>query len=304
MTKPHSRSDLCRSVSFTRDDDEHGDGRTFKGYGAVFNSPTRIDSWEGCFDEQFAPGSFRKTLRERTPKFQFDHGRHPMIGSVPIGTITAISEDERGLDVEARLGRHLFIDLVQEALASGAIDGMSIRFSVIREEWRDRNGQIVQPDEVDEILWSRKHERGPLLRTILEAKLDEVGPVVWPAYQDTTAGVRSEPITIDPTRLHEPEQRRLLAELLLRSEQDAREGNSSEDEPQDTTEVDVEHSEEDTDAPQDADQAVEHAPDSITETPPVDHVDQVRAAEDELFFARALAEVGQAWESTPPMKGL
>ncbi|HNP58100.1 MAG TPA: HK97 family phage prohead protease [Gordonia sp. (in: high G+C Gram-positive bacteria)] len=309
----HPRTDLLRTVSFTRsDDDDHGDGRTFTGYGAVFNSPTTIDSWEGCFQEQFVQGAFRKTIRERTPKFQFDHGRHPLIGSVPIGTITSITEDERGLLVEARLGKHTFIDFIQEALETEAIDGMSIRFSVIREEWRDRHGNLVPADEVDELLWTDDPERCPLMRTITEAKLDEVGPVVWPAYQDTTAGVRTTtggPVTIYPDRLHEPEQRRLLAKLLLRAEAQeeniTREGEPSDDEPQDTPPGDVEHSEEDTDAPQDADQVVEHEPESNPEDPaPTDRVDDVRAAEEELFFARALADIRRTQESTPPMKGL
>jgi len=35
-----------------------GDGLTLSGYAAVFNSPTRIDSWEGTFDESIARGAF------------------------------------------------------------------------------------------------------------------------------------------------------------------------------------------------------------------------------------------------------
>lgn len=308
-TKTRQRSDLCRSVPFTvTRDDEHGDGRSFTGYGAVFNSPTRIDSWEGTFDEQFAPGAFRKTLRERTPKFQFDHGRHPLIGSVPIGVIKSIREDDRGLEVEARLGKHLLIDLIQEAIETGAIDGMSIRFSVVREEWRDSMGQAVPASEVDYLLWS-PDERGPLLRTILEAKLDEVGPVVWPAYQDTTAAVRSaEPVTIDPARLHESGQRKLLAELLLRADSadstsppDA--GGSSDDEPQDTTDVDVEHSDKDTATTEGTDDsAADHETDSPDEDPaPTDHVDTARSAEIDRLYAEALAEVANTRDATPPL---
>jgi HK97 family phage prohead protease len=303
--KTTPRSDLCRSVAFTRDDSEHGDGRSFIGYGAVFNSLTRIDSWEGTFDEQFAPGAFRKTLRERKPKFQFDHGRHPMIGSVPIGVITEIREDDRGLYVEARLGKHMLVDFVQEAIETGAIDGMSIRFSVVREEWRDNMGNIVAPTEVDAILWGGHPERIVLQRTILEAKLDEVGPVVWPAYQNTTAGVRSmEPVTIDPARLNEPGERRRLAELLLRAdaqEQDAREGESSDDEPRDADEA-VEHSEEDTDAPQSTDEVAEHEPETDSEHPAEgDDVDAARAAETERLFRDALAEVRTTREAHPPI---
>ena len=52
----HPRTDLLRTVSFTRsDDDDHGDGRTFTGYGAVFNSPTTIDSWR-LFPGAVRPG--------------------------------------------------------------------------------------------------------------------------------------------------------------------------------------------------------------------------------------------------------
>lgn len=304
-SKTTQRSDLCRSVAFTRDDSSNGDGRSFAGYGAVFNSFTRIDSWEGTFDEQFAPGAFRKTIRERKPKFQFDHGRHPLLGSVPIGVITDISEDEKGLRVEARLGKHELIDLIQEAIATGAIDGMSIRFSVVREEWRDNLGNVVAPTEVDAILWGGHPERGVLQRTILEAKLDEVGPVVWPAYADTTAGVRSmEPVTIDPARLNEPAVRRALAELLLRADaqgQSAHEGDSSDNEPRDADEV-VEHSEEDTDAPQSTDEVAKHESGTDSEHPNEgDDVDAARAAETERLFRDALAEVRTTREATPPI---
>lgn len=195
MTSP-PRENLCRSVPFAvtnTGDGPEGDGLTFAGYGAVFNSPTRIDSWEGMFDEQIAPGAFRKSVREKTPKFQFDHGKHPLIGSVPIGVISDIREDDRGLYVEARLGQHMLIDLVREAISTGAIDGMSFRFSVVREEWRDVRGKVVHPNDVETIISGRDlRGRGPLLRTLKEVNVVEVGPVVWPAYANTTAGVRTE----------------------------------------------------------------------------------------------------------------
>lgn len=201
------RTDVCRSVPFTLSRDGQGeDGRAFEGYAAVFNSPTRIDSWEGTFDEQIAPGAFRKSLRERTPKFQFDHGHHPLIGSIPIGTITDIREDDRGLFVQARLGQHMIIDLVREAISTGAIDGMSFRFSVVRDEWQDRRGKpIKSEDELRRLLWGEEPERLPLLRTLKEVKVAEVGPVVWPAYSATTAGVRSQiviPRAVAERRLH------------------------------------------------------------------------------------------------------
>jgi Escherichia/Staphylococcus phage prohead protease len=327
-----ARENLCRSVPFTavRAETGNGDGRTFTGYGAVFNQPTRIDSiYEGTFDEQIALGAFRKSIRETTPKFQFDHGRHPLIGSVPIGVINDIHEDEQGLYVQARMGEHIIIDLIREALATGAIDGMSFRFDVVRDEWRDREGTIVKPGDVDRILfYGEQPERQPLLRTLKEVKVAEVGPVVWPAYAGTSATVRSdEPITIYPDRLHEPGQRKLLAEAVLRAEAvdstpeegeipatvgdketpTSRDGESSEDEPRDTAgEAAVEHSGEDTDTPQPTERAGEHLSDAETDdsAPPTDEVDAARAAEVERLYTAALSEVQKARDATPPMKGL
>lgn len=312
VSKTPPRDDVCRSVPFTltRDGDGATDGLTFEGYGAVFNSPTRIDSWEGMFDEQIAPGAFRKSLRERTPKFQFDHGHHPLIGSIPIGTISDIHEDDRGLYVSARLGQHIIIDLIREAISTGAIDGMSFRFSVVRDEWCDKDGKVIKSeDELRRLLYGEEPERLPLLRTLKEVKVAEVGPVVWPAYSDTSAAVRSAGIVeIDQSRLQEPEQRRLLAELLLRADaavDSAPERGESDDEPQDTPIGAVEHSDEDTDEPRSTpDGAGEHAPESTTETPPTDEVDDSLRAAEERLFTEALSQVRTARESTPPMKGL
>lgn len=246
LTAP-ARNDLCRSVAFelTRTDGEaDGDGLTFEGYGAVFNSPTRIDSWEGMFDEQIAPGAFKKSIRERTPRLQFDHGYHPLIGSIPIGRITDITEDARGLFVQARLSDNWLVQPIRDAISEGSVDGMSFRFSVVREDWQDNTGKSIKSDELMNLLWE-PGDRGPLLRTLKEVKMPEVGPVVWPAYQDTTASVRSK--VIDLGRLSDPAQRRLLAEAVLLA--DAAERTQAEEEPPVTAEADV-HPDEATDTPQ------------------------------------------------------
>lgn len=311
MTAPQAskappREDVLRSVPFTLTrEGDGGDGRTFTGYGAVFNSPTRIDSWEGTFDEQIAPGAFRKSLRERTPKFQFDHGSHPLIGSVPIGMIDDIREDDNGLYVSARLGQHIIIDLIREAIATGAIDGMSFRFSVVNDEWRDAEGKLVKPEDLEEALWTGS--RGILMRTLKEVKVAEVGPVVWPAYSSTTASVRSTGVVeLDRARLHEPEQQRLLGELLLLADAavDGPKRAKSDDEPQDTPEGAVEHSDEDSDTPLTTDESADGHESNPAEAAPTDAVDGALIAAEERLFTEALATVRSARESTPPMKGL
>lgn len=186
------RDDLERSAAFDIiRADEGSDGLTLEGYAAVFDSPTRIDSWEGTFDEQIARGAFRKSVRERTPRLQFDHGRHPVVGSIPIGRFTDVSEDERGLHVVARLTDNWLVQPVRDAIAEGSIDGMSFRFTVVREEWRDNAGILIKAEELPQLLWN-PGERGPLLRTLKEVKIAEAGPVVWPAYDNTTVGVRAK----------------------------------------------------------------------------------------------------------------
>lgn len=186
------RDDLERSAAFDiiRADDDGADGLTLEGYAAVFDTPTRIDSWEGEFDEQIARGAFRKSLRERTPRLQFDHGRHPVVGSIPIGVFTELGEDERGLHVVARLTDNWLVQPVRDAIRDGGIDGMSFRFSVVREEWRDVDGKLIKAEELARLLWE-PGDRGPLQRTLKEVKIAEAGPVVWPAYEATTVGVRA-----------------------------------------------------------------------------------------------------------------
>jgi HK97 family phage prohead protease len=167
-----------------------GDGKTLEGYAAVFDADTEINSWEGHFKERIVRGAFRKTLRERTPVLQFDHGHDSRFGNLPIGRFESIKEDKHGLKVQARLFEHA--DPIREAIAEGAVSGMSFRFKVVRDSWADNKGvEIKDRSELIDLLYTKNHKRGPLQRTIKEVKLMEAGPVVFPAYPQTTVGVRS-----------------------------------------------------------------------------------------------------------------
>lgn len=184
---------LCRSVDFELRADTNTDGLTLDGYGAVFDSPTRIDSWEGLFDESIARGAFKKSLSERTPVLQFDHGRHPMVGSIPLGSFESLSEDRQGLHVLARLHDNWLVQPVRDAIKSGSIPGMSFRFRVMKDEWRTAAGVVIKtPEAVRDALFAADANRPETIphRTIREVQLFEVGPVVFPAYPETTVGVR------------------------------------------------------------------------------------------------------------------
>jgi HK97 family phage prohead protease len=153
---------------------DNGDGLTFSGYAAVFNAAARISGWDEDFDEQIAPGAFRAVAAGQYPKLMFEHGRHPLIGTMPLGRITDAREDTTGLWIEARLTDNWLIQPVRDAVAAQALDGMSFRFTVDEggESWAERTGDVA-------------------LRTLTSVSVPELGPVVFPAYEPTTASVRS-----------------------------------------------------------------------------------------------------------------
>jgi len=213
MTLAIERAMCLRAVEF-RTTGDAGDGRTLEGYAAVFGTPTRIQSWEGEFDEEIAPGAFRKTLKKRKPVMQYDHGRDVRTGSVPIGSIEELTEDDKGLFVRGRLFDNDAVEPVRQAIEGQAITGMSFRFQVAREQWTDRDGNKIKEDELPRLLWE-PGDRGPLKRTIVEVDpLYEVGPVAFPAYDATSVGVRSLLAQLGPDD-HRALLRELAAELRL-----------------------------------------------------------------------------------------
>lgn len=194
---PQKRSgvvDFClRSFGFEFDERATGDGRTLEGYAAVFNSPTRIRDISGDFDETILPGAFKRSLAQRMPILQWDHGKDPRVGTVPIGAIDALSEDSRGLHVRARLFDNPVVEPVRQAIEGRAIRGMSFRFGV--------------PDGGDE--WPTRDKRN-----VRDADVHELGPVAFPAYDATTVSVRSLLAQLDPAE-HRSLIRELAEELRL-----------------------------------------------------------------------------------------
>jgi len=220
--------DSVREAPFALVRDDHpgdgtGDGLTLDGYGAVFNRMTVIDSWEGRFREQIAPGAMKRSFRETPPKVQFDHGRHPLIGSIPIARLDSATEDSHptlapdgGAHVIARVFDNWLTQPVRDAIIGGAVSGMSFRFSVVREGWSTADGTPIRTDAqlMDELRKALDAPDDELpVRTLKELKVPEIGPVTWPAYADTSVSIRSQ--VIDLGRLHDPEQRKLLASAVL-----------------------------------------------------------------------------------------
>lgn len=165
------REDLIRMSTELRHDE---DGNTLVGYAAVFDDWTEIDSWEGRFRERLTRGAFRKTLRDNGVgvKVLFNHGMDPSIGDKPLGRAKILREDERGLYVEVPLDDTSYNRDIKALLKSGALDGMSFRMTVTRDDWDKLDSDLPE-------------------RTIKEVRLYEFGPVTFPAYAATEAGVRA-----------------------------------------------------------------------------------------------------------------
>jgi hypothetical protein len=149
---------------------------TLYGYAAVFGIDTVIDSWEGRFVERIAPGAFAGTLAERGEqvKVLFNHGFDPSVGDKPLGKPARMEEDQKGLLVEVPLDDTSYNRDIAASLRSGALDGMSFRFSVTDESWDEPKDKAALP-----------------VRTIKGVELYEFGPVTFPAYEATSAGIRS-----------------------------------------------------------------------------------------------------------------
>jgi HK97 family phage prohead protease len=143
-----------------------GDAKVAAGYAALFNTETDIG---GYFRERIAPGAFKDAIKGDV-RALIDHDTGRVIGRTAAGTLR-LSEDATGLSVEIDLpdttdGRDLAVQLDR-----GDITGMSFGFRVTHDEW-DETGDTP-------------------LRTIHSVELFEVSAVAFPAYDDTSIGLRS-----------------------------------------------------------------------------------------------------------------
>ena len=178
---------LLRSYDFEQT--PKGDGKTLEGFVAVYDQWARIsNAFEGDFDETVRFGAFARTVRANPrPVIQFDHGQHPLLGSIPIAAPPRMKEEKRGFWVSTTVHDNWLTEPVRDAIVSGAIRGMSMRFYPAAE-----NGER----------WDPMREK----RELLDLHVLEMGPVVFPAYEGTTVNMRSQQFADalkDPTLRHD-----------------------------------------------------------------------------------------------------
>ena len=146
---PHKNSNFNFSIKSMKED------AVFRGYASVFGT---IDSQ----NDVIMKGAFTHTLKKRANEVKL-LWQHQALE--PIGVFTHIAEDSHGLYVEGRL----LLDLQRgnEAyllLKSGALDGLSIGYSVKNADYNAENN----------------------IRLITEIELWEISLVTFPANEAAT----------------------------------------------------------------------------------------------------------------------
>jgi len=156
------------SNDFELRQDQNGDGMSFTGYAAVFNSPSEPLP----FIERIMPGAFSKTLKSRNNvRMYMNHDSSMLLATTKAKTLR-LSEDSKGLFVDASLpdtsvGRDLSV-----LMKRGDVNSMSFGFSV------PNGGDYFSDDG--------------MTRELRQIKLFEVSVVTgFPAYTATSASVRS-----------------------------------------------------------------------------------------------------------------
>jgi HK97 family phage prohead protease len=157
-------------------DGEAGTGMNFRGYAAVFNSPSQPLP----FIETIAPGAFSRSLQSRNEiKLFVNHDTSRVLASKRAGTMQ-LREDSYGLLVEAELPDTTDGRDMATLIKRGDVDSMSFGFSV--------------PTGGDS--WSDDGQR----RELREVRLHETSLITgWPAYESTSTSVRSLDGLVDAT---------------------------------------------------------------------------------------------------------
>lgn len=149
-------------------DEAAGLPMTFRGYAAVFGSPSEPLP----FTETIRAGAFRRSLNSgREVRMFVNHNTDMVLGSTRSGTLMLV-EDERGLKVEGDLPDTSYGRDLSVLMQRGDVHSMSFGFSIPKggDSWSD-DGQT---------------------RELREVILHEVSIVTgFPAYEATDASVRT-----------------------------------------------------------------------------------------------------------------
>ena len=171
------------------------------GYGAVFfderDAGTEYDIFgDGTFMERILPGAFDRAVRDLDDAAcLLNHDPNYIIGRVSARTLN-LSVDRIGLRYECDPPENQVGKFVTQAIERKDVTGSSFGFEVTEQVWREQEDRLI--------------------REIVEVRLFDVGPVVFPAYRSTTAQLSQRSRTaIDEFRQSLPKRRLARARRRL-----------------------------------------------------------------------------------------
>lgn len=134
--------------------------RIIEGIAVPYNSPTTIYENGMLFEEQFAPGAFKRFVARRDARLPIllHHQRR----SLPVGKAISMRDTDSGLYIAARISDTTDGNDALTLLRDGVLDGLSIAF------YTERNGDK----------WSSDMSQ----RTVVEAYAEECSLCNFPAY--------------------------------------------------------------------------------------------------------------------------
>ena len=158
---------------------EAGAPVTIDGYGAVYYSAddpgTQYQLWQDTY-ERISPGAFDLTVREDDIRSLFNHDANIVLGRNRSDPATlAVAVDQVGLRYSVTPpDTQLVRDQVLTPIRRGDVAGASIAFYARKVAW-----------VIEKLADGWQIE----IRELQQIQLVEVGPVTFPAYEATSAGV-------------------------------------------------------------------------------------------------------------------
>jgi hypothetical protein len=158
-----------------RVEERDGELSSISGYGALFNSWTWIGD---SFREMVLPGAFTETIEKDKIKALWNHDRMFLLGSNRANPPTLeLLEDKKGLKyIVDPPKRAYWLPTLVESIQRGDTEGSSFSFMATEDRWEtDEDGEK---------------------REVIKARVFDLGPVTFEAYEGTEIAVRSALVSV------------------------------------------------------------------------------------------------------------
>ena len=143
------------------------EGRTVEGYASVFNS---MSEDLGGFREIILPGAFKNALNDDV-RALYNHDSNYLLARTTSGTLE-LKEDDKGLYYRFEMPNTSYGNDLLELYRRGDLTQSSFGFTVDKDSWRMEEGQHIRYIES-------------------VSSLFDVSAVVYPAYAQSSSGLRS-----------------------------------------------------------------------------------------------------------------